>query len=252
MVSRAATLTTTAGQHCRCLAVWNCSVAFYHAPLDEDIVALPPAGLCPSGFAWQLKRAMNGTRKASRAFGNVVKGEMLGMPGADFVLVAVSPMTFYSLPLDVAFLVHVGTCLDNKFRINLIGMIGPGCNDTTLKMLKREISFHGDRFEWAGDPKHRTELIEQLGLLGAKPAAIPGTKQTVDNLPNCEDALSGERVKSFQSGAGKLLYHSADDPRVQFETNMVMRGMANPTELDHARLMRVVRCLVGAGDLVWV
>jgi hypothetical protein len=267
MVSRAATLTTTAGQHCRCLAVWDCSVAFYHAPLDEDIVALPPAGLCPPGFAWQLKRAMNGTRKASQAFGKVVKDEVLGMPGADFVLVAVSPMTFYSLPLDVALLVHgddffgegtqdqlsrVGTYLDNKFRINLIGMIGPGCNDTTLKMLKREISFHGDRFEWAGDPKHRTELIEQLGLLGAKLAATPGTKQTVDNLPNCEDALSGERVKNFQSGAGKLLYHSADDPRVQFETNMVMRGMANPTELDHARLMRVVRYLVGAGDVVWV
>ena len=48
------------GAGARCLAGWDCSVAFHHAQLDEDIVVIPPKGLCTAGFAWQRRRAMNG------------------------------------------------------------------------------------------------------------------------------------------------------------------------------------------------
>ena len=33
---------------------------------------------------------------------------------------------------------------------------------------------------------------------------------------------------------------------------MVMRGMQSPTELDQARLVRVVRSLLGAGGVAWL
>ena len=45
------------GAEARCLAGWDCSVAFYHAPLDEDIVAIPPKVLCPAGFAKRAWRS---------------------------------------------------------------------------------------------------------------------------------------------------------------------------------------------------
>ena len=57
--------------------MWDCSVAFYHAPLDEHIVVVPSDGLCPVGFGWQLRRALNGTRKASLAFGGLVTEELV-------------------------------------------------------------------------------------------------------------------------------------------------------------------------------
>ena len=75
--------------------VWDCSVAFHRAPLDEDIVVIPPKGLCPAGFVWQLRRAMNGTRKASLAFGSVVTKELVAMPAAPFAAVVVAPMCFF-------------------------------------------------------------------------------------------------------------------------------------------------------------
>ena len=48
---------------------------------------------------------------------------------------------------------------------------------------------------------------------------------------------------------GRFLYHSLDDPRVQVDTGLVMRGMSTPRVLDEARLHRVVRYI--AGHLVW-
>ena len=55
LVSNASPFEHKVGPEARCLAGWDYSVAFYHAPLDEDILVIPPKGLCPVGFAWQLR-----------------------------------------------------------------------------------------------------------------------------------------------------------------------------------------------------
>ena len=44
LVSKAASFGHKIGREARCLAAWDCSVAFHHAPLDEDIVVVPPKG----------------------------------------------------------------------------------------------------------------------------------------------------------------------------------------------------------------
>ena len=71
-------------------------------PLDGDIVVIPPKGSCPVRFLWQLRRAMNDTRKASLAFGSVVNEELVAMPAAPFAGVVVAPMCFYRKGIDVA------------------------------------------------------------------------------------------------------------------------------------------------------
>ena len=55
---------------------------------------------------WQLRRPMNGTRKANFAFGSVVTEELVAMPAAAFAEVDVAPMCFYSKGIDVAIIVH--------------------------------------------------------------------------------------------------------------------------------------------------
>ena len=131
-------------------------------------------------------------------------------------------------------------------------MIGPGCKDKEIKILKRTVSFHENiGYTWVNDVKHVTELIENMGLNGCKPVTTPGTKDTVKNLADAEDELDESEKKFFQSCAGKLMYHSIDDPRVQFETGMVMSGMARPRVMDKARLWRVVRYLAGAPRVEW-
>ena len=80
------------------------------------------------------------------------------------------------------------------------------------------------------------KLVNELNLGGAKGAVSPGSEATGVNDPHSEDNLTPEKTEKFPSLAGKLLYHSWDDPRVQFEIGLVMRGMSTPRLLDEARL----------------
>ena len=47
------------------VGLYDVSVAFYHAMMDQDIHVIPPKGEEEEGWAWQLQRAMYGTRRAS-------------------------------------------------------------------------------------------------------------------------------------------------------------------------------------------
>eukprot|EP00974_Lingulodinium_polyedra_P088728 8602866-Lingulodinium_polyedra.AAC.1 len=49
---------------------------------------------------------MNGTRKASKALGQLVGKELKDMAGADFASVDLVPMTFTSAEIQVDLLVH--------------------------------------------------------------------------------------------------------------------------------------------------
>ena len=137
LVSKASSFAHEDGVEARCLAGWDCSVAFHHAPLDEEIGVIPPKGLC-RGFVWQLRRTMNGTRKASLAFGNILTKELVATLTADVVF---APVCFYSQGIDVGMIVHgenffaegraeaplqVDEYLKNKFRINLVSLAGLG------------------------------------------------------------------------------------------------------------------------------
>ena len=69
------------------------------------------------------------------------------------------------------------------------------------------------------------------------------------NEPHSEDNLIPERPRSL---AERLLYHSLDDPRAQFESGLVMRGMRAPSVLNEARLYRAVRYIAGTLCVDWL
>ena len=60
IISRAASIKNTRGGHSRVLALYDISVAFWHALLPEDkpIAMYPPRGEEEAGYMWQMKRAM--------------------------------------------------------------------------------------------------------------------------------------------------------------------------------------------------
>ena len=76
IISRAAPIKNTRGEDSRVLALYDISVAFWHAllPEDEPIAMYPPRGEEEAGYMWQMKRAMYGTRRASRLFQEHMKG----------------------------------------------------------------------------------------------------------------------------------------------------------------------------------
>ena len=88
----------------RVFAIWDISVAFYHAPMDELVYVHPKdKRLCPAGFCWRLNKAMNGTRRASFLFGKFVR-DTLFEHGAEEV--QIFPMTFHSDRFDYTLSVH--------------------------------------------------------------------------------------------------------------------------------------------------
>lgn len=101
VISFAATLRDR--QHACYLGVWDVSVAFFHAQMDERIVVIPPVGEEESGYCWELLRAMCGTRRASSLFENKV---MEVLSGCGFVRLAITVQLFWDAERRILVAVH--------------------------------------------------------------------------------------------------------------------------------------------------
>ena len=129
-------------------------------------------------------------------------------------------------------------------------MACPG-HEKEIKFLKRVITCNADGWTWTGDPTHSKKLVSELNM-GTNGAATPGSKATALTNPHREDNLTPQQAEKYRSLAGRLLYHSIDDPRVQFETGLVMRDMSTPRVMDEARLHRVVRYTAETPGVDWL
>ena len=105
IISRAASIKNDKGRHTRVRALYDISVAFWHAqlPLDEPIAMYTPRGEEEAVFMWQLKRAMFGTRRASRLFQEHMKG-VLGEAGC--AALKVCHQVYYCLETDSMAAIH--------------------------------------------------------------------------------------------------------------------------------------------------
>ena len=55
------------------LSVWDISVAFFHAVMDELVYVHPPRDMVPPGWSWNLRKSMYGTRRATRLWADYVR-----------------------------------------------------------------------------------------------------------------------------------------------------------------------------------
>ena len=105
IISRAASIKNTRGEHSRVLALYDISVAFWHAqlPEDEPIAMYPPRGEEEAGYMWQMKRAMYGTRRASRLFQEHMKGVL---KEAGYAALKVCHQVYHCLETDSMAAIH--------------------------------------------------------------------------------------------------------------------------------------------------
>ena len=144
--------------------------------MDEFTVVRPPVGLRVRGKLWVLKRALYGTRMASRCFGKLV-GEVV--KDAQFEAVTIVPNTYHHPQRDINTVVHgddfvavteddqlnfLERVLENSMEIKRVGRIGPG-RSSAGKVLKRVVSWTGDGFTWEADPRPLGNLLKLLNLI---------------------------------------------------------------------------------------
>ena len=105
IIARAASIKNTRGEHSRVLALYDISVAFWHALLleDEPIAMYPPRGEEEAGYMWQMKRAKYGTRRASRLFQEHMKGVL---KEAGYASLKVCHRVYHCLETDSMAAIH--------------------------------------------------------------------------------------------------------------------------------------------------
>ena len=57
----------------RCLGLWDVSVAFFHAAIEEEVFVRPPKNMRKDKTIWRLLRAMYGTQVASSRWQRLVR-----------------------------------------------------------------------------------------------------------------------------------------------------------------------------------
>ena len=138
------------------IAIWDISVAFMHATIDELIFVHPPKDLVKPGFCWKLKRAMNGTRRASRQWADKVTEVLVAndfVSSKVFAMVLFSKMwgTFVAVWGDDFAAVggdegtrKLDALLEAIFDKRLEAVVGPS-KDVQGKILNRIIAYNAER-----------------------------------------------------------------------------------------------------------
>ena len=200
------------------LSVWDISVAFFHAVMDELVYVHLPRNLVPPGWCWKLRKSMYGTRRASRLWADYVR-RALEDDGSEtiavFSMFFVNRIKRYIVAVwgdDFAFIVasemlsHLTELLERNFECKLIGNIGPGMPLKVVKLLNRQLAWTEKGFEWHADTKHSRSVLLKHGLEEGKStsAVSPGSKMSGTNIRDGEDYLSVQDTKEYASVAGNL------------------------------------------------
>ena len=248
------------------LSVWDISVAFFHAVMDELVYVHPPRDLVPPGWCWKLRKSMYGTRRASRLWADCVR-RALEDDGSETI--AVFSMFFvnrskrYIVAVwsdDFAFIVasemlsHLTELLERNFECKLIGNIGPRMPQNVVKLLNRQLAWTEKGFEWHADTKHSRSVLLKHGLEEEKStsAVSPGRKISGTNIRDGEDYLSVQETKEYASVAGTLLHHALDRPDLQFAVGRLMSAVTKPQRKHLAMMKHCLRYMLGRCCCVWL
>ena len=115
--------------------------------------------------------------------------------------------------------------MQETFEIKNLSRIGPGASSSG-RYLKRIIGWTAAGCTWEADPKHVPLILEEQGLLQAKPKAHMGDRGTGSNMPEATDELDRARAGLFQRVTGRLIYLALDRVDIQFPVKEAAADMA--------------------------
>lgn len=247
----------------RLLGVYDVSVAFFHADIDEDIQVTPPFSASVDGMTWQLQKAMYGTRRAGQLWQEFL-ASVFESNGWTRIIVAAG--VYYEPRLDITCVIHgddflaegeaetlvvFDAQLQAAMDVKILAKVGAGAA-TSGRYLKRTIEWDGRAFYWKPDGKHVARLIEMLGLTGAKPSDTPGTKATAASMRDALEPLTGANLALFPQAAELVNYIAVDRPDIQYSVKNVLADMHAPCQRSMARLKRIGRYLIDRSALAWM
>ncbi|CAK8995597.1 unnamed protein product [Durusdinium trenchii] len=203
------------------------------------IAVIPPKDLFDGEWAWELVKAMNGTREASRQWSLYIRSAMVP---EGFRLSELVPNLFHHDEWDITMACHgddfiaEGTAADldrldgimkRHFQVKVLPRIGdPSYGGAVAEgnHLNRIIQWSDKGFSWQADPKHAVEFVKELGLEGSKGVETPASKDTGRNERHADDPLSSSDASEFRRLAGIALYLSLDRPSIPFPVLQIAAG----------------------------
>lgn len=246
----------------RQVAVYDVSVAFFHAKITDILFVLPPSEMRKAGRLWLLLAALYGTRKASQLWAEYIEQKLLA---AGFTKITVIPCCYFHEEKVLDVVVHGddfiaggepssldwfdGVMLES-FKTKRVGRVGPG-GDESVKFLNRALRWSPKGFELEPDVRHADRMIKDLGLENSKGTDSPGTKTVEKNILEACDLLDATEKKLFMSIAGTGLYLAIDRPDIQFAMGQIMMDMKSPMVSSMLKLRRLVKYLINHRRISW-
>ncbi|PNX56275.1 putative copia-type protein, partial [Trifolium pratense] len=129
---------------------------------------------------------------------------------------------------------HIKQLLDDLFKIKDLGQL--------KYFLGIEVA-HSNQGITLCQRKYCLDLLQDTGLLGAKPAKTPldpSVKLHQDTSPPYADIASYRRL------VGKLLYLTTTRPDIAFVTQQLSQFLTSPTQVHYDTACRVIKYLKGS------
>ena len=231
-------------------------------PEEEPIAMYPPRGEEEAGYMWQMKRAMYGTRRASRLFQEHMKGVL---KEAGYAALKVCHQVYHCLETDSMAAIHgddiiaegepekldrLDEVLKQLVEVKVLDRVGPRAAEHGQYLKRHIVYINGQGFEWLEDPKHLAAIIRNRSKVGAKPQSSPGSKDLGRSDPEALDELEEVEGKLYQQDIGISIYVSTGRFDIEFCVKRVSEMMTKPRKLCNLRLARLARYLVGTDKLV--
>ena len=253
IISRAASIKNVRGQHTRRLALYDISVAFWHAllPEDEPIAMYPPRGEEETGYMWQMKRAMYGTRRASRLFQEHMKGVLRE---AGYAALRVCHQVYHFLETDPMAAIgddiiaeggpekldRLDEVLKQLVVVKVLDRVGPRAAEHGQYLKRHIVYINGQGFQWLEDPKHLAAINRNRSKMGAKPQSSPGSKDLGRSDPEALDEPEEVEGKLYQQDTGISIYMSSGRFDIPFCVKRLSEMVTKPRKLGNLRLARLV------------
>ncbi|PNX62837.1 retrovirus-related Pol polyprotein from transposon TNT 1-94, partial [Trifolium pratense] len=225
--------------------------AFLHGELQEEVYMSIPQGVTTSrpNQVCKLLKSLYGLKQASRKWYEKLTGVLL----AQGYVQSSSDHSLFTLSKDSSFtallvyvddiilagdsldeFTHIKQLLDDLFKIKDLGQL--------KYFLGIEVA-HSNQGITLCQRKYFLDLLQDTGLLGAKPAKTPldpSVKLHQDTSPPYADIASYRRL------VGKLLYLTTTRPDIAFVTQQLSQFLTSPTQVHYDTACRVIKYLKGS------
>ena len=125
-------------------------------------------------------------------------------------------------------------------------MLSAGPKDASeIIMLNRRVQWTEAGIRTSPDPRHVKDIIEELGLEGAKPADTPMIVSQSSKKDSDSRVLSMRDATLYRRLVAKLNYLAMDRPDIRYAASTMGSQASSPKDADMVRLKRVGRFLIG-------